>query len=56
MDIWKEAENQLIKTGILKENIDNPKICTYESKDYFSHRRAADQNQDDFRFVTILGL
>lgn len=56
MDIWKEAERQLTKFGVLKDNIHNPKICTYEDKEYFSHRRAADTNVEDFRFVTILGL
>ena len=56
MDIWTEAENQLIKMGILKENINNPKICTYESLDYFSHRRSEDTNTAEERFVTILGL
>lgn len=56
LDMWTKAKKQLIDCGILKENIDNPKICTYESKDYFSHRRAEDHNQEDCRFVTILGL
>lgn len=57
MNIWQEAENQLTKSGILLENIENPKICTYESREYFSHRRSDDQNsKEDFRFVTIIGL
>lgn len=56
LDIWKDAENQLHKYGVLRENIHNPKLCTYENKDYFSHRRSIDENSEDFRFVTILGL
>lgn len=56
MNLWVEAENQLIGLGVLKKNIDNPKICTYESNEYFSHRRANNTNQPDSRFVTILGL
>lgn len=56
LDIWTKAEKQLISCGILKENFDNPKICTYESKEYFSHRRSEDQNLPEYRFVTILGL
>lgn len=56
LDIWTDAENQLIKLGILKNNINNPHICTYESKDYFSHRRAEDRREKDFRFITIIGL
>lgn len=56
MDLWKEAENQLTNCGVLKKNINNPRICTYESKEYYSHRRSEDKNQRDFRFATILGL
>ena len=56
MDIWREAENQLVTSGVLRKNIDNPKICTYENKDYFSHRRSEDKNQPEGRFVTILGI
>lgn len=56
LDIWTKAEKQLEDSGVLKENINNPRICTYESKDYFSHRRSEDKNQRDFRFATILGL
>lgn len=56
MNLWTEAKDQLIACGVLEKNIHNPRICTYESKDYFSHRRAVDQNLKDFRFVTILGL
>lgn len=55
-DLWTQAENQLTSCGVLKKNVDNPKICTYEDKDYFSHRRAEDNNLPDSRFVTILGL
>jgi len=56
VDIWADAENQLIDCGLLNKNIDNLKICTYESADYFSHRKAANQDLEDFRFATILGL
>lgn len=57
LDIWQGAEKQLEENGVLQKNINNPKICTYESKEYFSHREAANkQSPDDFRFVTILGV
>lgn len=56
MDLWKEAEDQLKSLGILPKNIDNPRICTYHNKEYFSHRRAEDKNQDDFRFATVIGV
>lgn len=55
-DLWKQAEIQLVSCGILEANIDNPKICTYENKDYFSHRKAQDTKSLEARFVTILGL
>lgn len=56
IDLWTEAEKQLISFGILNENIHNPKICTYESKNYFSHRRSEDTKTPEGRFATILGL
>ncbi len=56
VDIWQQAEDQLINASILKENIHNPKICTYENKDRFSHRKSADNGLEDLRFVTILGM
>lgn len=56
MDIWTQAINQLKSFGVLSKNIDKPGICTYHTNKYFSHRRAEDKNQDDFRFATILGL
>lgn len=56
MDIWKEAKKQLKENGILLKNIDNPKICTYHTNEYFSHRKAEDNNQDDFRFISVLGI
>lgn len=56
-DLWKQANEQLLKTAALKENIDNPKICTYEGEEYFSHRRSEDQKlPNDFRFATVLGI
>lgn len=56
-DLWQQAENQLINLGVLKENIENSKICTYENTEYFSHRKADDEKLDqDYRFATILGI
>lgn len=56
MDIWKQAENQLLDLGVPKSNIDNPQICTYHTGNYYSHRRAMDNNEPDFRFITIMGI
>lgn len=56
IDLWGQAQNQLIELGVLEKNIDNPRICTYHTNKYFSHRKSEDQNLPDYRFVTILGL
>lgn len=56
VNLWKFAQDQLAKLGVKKENIHNPKLCTFESKDYFSHRRAVLNKEPDFRFATILGI
>ncbi len=55
-DLWEEAQTQLLKCGVLIDKIENPKMCTYESKEYFSHRRSQDTNTKEGRFVTILGI
>lgn len=56
VDLWQFAKNQLIKLGVLEENIYNPKICTFEENKFFSHRRAQKNNEPDFRFAAILGI
>lgn len=64
MDLWEQAEKQLVILGVLEKNIDNPKICTYHTNKtslllcnkYFSHRKSEDQNLPEARFITILGL
>lgn len=56
-DLWKQVEDQLVSVGVLQDNIENAKLCTYENKEYFSHRRAEDQKlPNDYRFATILGI
>lgn len=57
IDIWGMAEKQLIDLGIKKGHIDNPKICTYHSGQYFSHRKFSLKNlNNDYRFATVLGI
>lgn len=56
-DLWQQAEDQLINIGVLKENIENSRICTYENAEYFSHRKADDEKLiHDYRFATVLGI
>ena len=39
VDFWAVTEKQLAQSGIRKENIYNPSICTVCSTDFFSYRR-----------------
>ncbi len=39
VDFWAITEKQLVQSGIRKENIYNPSICTVCSTDFFSYRR-----------------
>lgn len=57
VDLWTLVEKQLKTLGVLGKNIDNPKVCTYHSGEYFSHRKTIVENlPNDFRFATILGI
>lgn len=57
IDIWTLAADQLKTLGVLPKNIDNPKICTYHNKKYFSSRRAAVEGGNrSLHFVTVLGM
>lgn len=55
-DLWQFAENNLLELGLAKENIENPRICTYHHPNYFSHREAVEKNEPEYRFATIFGL
>ncbi|MDO8429504.1 MAG: polyphenol oxidase family protein [Candidatus Daviesbacteria bacterium] len=56
IDLWQLTQDQLVETGVLPENIENSKICSYHN-DYFSNRKFKAENlEDDFRFATVLGL
>ncbi len=54
-NLWDEAEKNLMELGVNKENINNEKICTFESSDFFSHRKAMTENGKDPRFATVFG-
>jgi len=57
IDLWSFTESELHSLGTPKQNIENPKVCTYHSGKYFSHRKYKDQNlENDYRFATILGI
>lgn len=55
INLWSFVENELITLGLQNSNIDNPKICTYHSSNYFSHHKAMKEKlEHDYRFGTIL--
>lgn len=57
IDIWSFAFDLLVEAGIPKNNIANPKACTYHENIYFSHRRAVEENLGvDYRFTTVIGI
>jgi len=57
IDIWGVTQNQLLLSGLLEKNINNPKICTYYSHEYFSYRKMrVEGTEDNFRFAAVLGM
>lgn len=56
IDLWKIAGNELKSLGVEEKNIFNQKICTFESDDYYSHRKAKTKNTFDNRFATVFGM
>lgn len=57
LDLWSFAHDQLKQSGLLTENIENSKTCTYHSGEYFSHRKfEVEKLENDYRFATVLGL
>ncbi len=56
VDLWSYTQKILQRLGILKKNIYNSCICTYHTKEYFSHRRSDDTQTTEGRFITILGI
>lgn len=57
VDLWGFTKNELKKIGLNPKNIDNPKICSYHSGNYFSYKKFQRENlENDPRFATVLGL
>ena len=56
IDLWKIAGEELEKFGVSENQIENPRICTFESAEYFSHRESKAKNISDNRFATIFGM
>ncbi len=50
-DFWSIAEDQLVEAGLLPENIEIAKICTYENPEFYSYRL----NKTTKRNATIVG-
>ena len=57
LNLWGMAESQLQSSGVRPENIHNQKICTYESPNFYSHRKyEVEKLKDDYRFITVVGI
>ncbi len=56
LDLSSENSKQFIKLGAIKENIKISLVDTYTDLNYFSYRRSQDQNLEEGRFATILGM
>lgn len=50
IDLYRTIEYQLMKTGLLQENIHLSKECTYISKEYFSYH----QDQTEERQINVI--
>ncbi len=56
-DFWEISRQQLLAAGLRESRIDIRKICTMCSPDYFSHRRAVQQgNQQTGRQGSVIAL
>ncbi len=44
------------KIGIPQKNLHPINICTFENKDFYSHRRSTQKKQPEARFLTVVGL
>lgn len=56
-NLWGYTKQKLHKLGIIPENIQNLKECTYCNSKYFSHRKYEDDSlKNDYRFATVLGI
>lgn len=54
LDLWAATEGQLREAGILEENIENPRICTFcNPEEFYSYRR---EKSTDKRFGTVIML
>ncbi len=56
IDLLGYIQNQAIRAGILKENIETDPTDTATSTEYFSHYRSARTGEPEGRFATIIGL
>lgn len=61
-DSWRSVnivefiQNQLINSGVKKENIEVMRTCTCCSQKFFSHFRSLQKGELEGRFATIIGM
>lgn len=56
VDVSRFAYDQLLSTGIYEEHIEESPIDTRTSKEFFSHRRSAEENIPEARFGCVIGI
>lgn len=53
LDLRGTVHQQLIQSGVLENNIEHQRICTYEDDNYFSYRRDGTKNRQIFMIGII---
>ncbi|MFA6521777.1 MAG: polyphenol oxidase family protein [Candidatus Gracilibacteria bacterium] len=54
LDLWAATEGQLCEAGIMEENIENPRVCTFcNPEEFYSYRR---NKSIEKRFGTLIML
>ncbi len=57
LDLWGLTEKRLIQNGLAQKNISNPKICSFHTGEYYSHRKFDEHKmENDYRFAAIFVL
>jgi len=54
IDLVNIVQNDLVKMGVKKENIEPAGICTFENPDFYSHQKSVITGKPEKRFATLL--
>ena len=56
IDLAGSVVSDFLKKGIKKENIEESNICTFENRDFYSHRRSKFKSEPEGRLAAIFSL